>query len=298
MASIRRVPEVYPTIAAAMAEAAEGDTILLKPSATAYAIGPSYPRRVHIVGDTTDTVGNPCIVRPSGLNYGNNPWSPSGNGDVWWEGIKMLPASSNRIALSPLGGTSVWRFSKCYFARDTVEWHFSLQTYPAKVWFYQCRYEQRQGGGTNGWDSEFFDGYGGVVEAWNCHLDSSWSARWPAPEIVLDNSVYTATQGYGPAYGDWLAPQFMAQPYGIGGTIEDIGAGYGFENWEILLFRELAAGTNQLDRSYWQRTVAHPLTGAWAFEYLPRDRRYAVVINGPAQTLGHFWRWYDPALAD
>lgn len=299
MASIRRVPEVYPTIAAAMAEAAEGDTILLKPSATAYAIGATYPKRVHLVGDTTDTVNNPCIVRPTGLGYGTNQWTPAGVGDVWWEGIKMLPSASQRVGLGKLANGK-WRFSHCWFARDTVEWHFSLdQAAYIDVWFYQCRFERRQGGGAGGWDSEFIDAYNGRIEAWNCHLDSAWSvARYSPPIISADNSVYTATPGFGPAYGDWLAPQFMAQPYGIGGTIEDIGAGYGFENWEILLFRELAAGTNQLDRAYWQRAVAHPLTGAWAFEYLPRDRRYAVVINGPAQTLGHFWRWYDPALAD
>lgn len=298
MPTIRRVPELYPTIAAAMSAAVAGDTILLKPSATPYAIGGTYPKVVHIKGDTTDPVGNPCIIQPTGLGYGTNQWLPVGAGDIWWEGIKMLPSTYQRVGLNKLT-SGKWRFSRCYFARSGVEWHFSFDTFispapTADAWFYQCQFEGRAADGT-----EFIDGWSGRIEAWNCYLPNRpWNGARNTPVISADNSVSVPTAGYGPAYGDWMAPQWMGAAYAIGGKLR-LGPGVDPTTSRISLFRRLATGFPE--QVAWATTTPSPPDsdsyGTWLFEYLPTDHQYYVSIIPPAGHAPVMHGPYVPSLA-
>jgi hypothetical protein len=96
MPTIRSVPSPYATIAEAHAAAVDGDTILLAPGDHAQFLAGT--KRVHIKGNTTDPINNPCrILCGTSFEAYSLKWThpPNAVGDWWIEGVTLQQRGSN-----------------------------------------------------------------------------------------------------------------------------------------------------------------------------------------------------------
>ena len=110
----------------------------------------------------------------------------------------------------------------------------------------------------------------------------------------------TATaDGYGMDYGEWYRGQFEGAAYRFAGR-ETLEPGHQLDQTQIVIYRETAYQSGQMEPTRWLQTNPDPITGEWSFEYLQttdangNPQRYAVQINPPECYQAELLRWYTP----
>jgi hypothetical protein len=104
--------------------------------------------------------------------------------------------------------------------------------------------------------------------------------------------VYTPTPGYGWEH----CPFYPTDLYSIFGTITDIPDFVTGDDFKVYLFEERdPLGSNEIKFPEIGSSTLD-VSGNWSFTYLPRDKRYGVLIQPPDGMQGHWLRWYNPVL--
>jgi hypothetical protein len=269
MATIRRVPEVYPTIQAAHDAAAAGDTILIAPGT--YPITSFSNKLVHIKGDADDPL-SVVLTTSNNFSLGYTGAEPQ-----WVEGVRINLGYSDELVVA---GTHVLNrvdFGGAPFTGITAS------NAGVSLRMLNCNNQGRP-------VSYMFQGWfgAGSIEVIKSRLRTdilSTQLHW----FAVADYVTTPTEGYGPAYGEWYAPQFEGRAYGFGNTL--LLADGQHDRAQILLYRVLDDGGPDspaaLERYAWLTTRPDPVTGYWEFRYLPTLRadgspqRYAYTIWTP-----------------
>lgn len=303
MAGALRVPSQYATPAAAIADAAPGDVVLLAPGSYGRF---DVPKPVHVVADTTDVYGAPVEI--IGEDNSDAVRVTATGGQVVLEGlllrsqagpiydfafragagadvllnrcaIEIAPSgtwSGHHYPVGLLGANIRVRLQNCS-RRDTAAWYWDVVnvTDPAsRIGFYATEWLKEAPGSSP--------------------LAPGEIAEW------VDDTVRETTPGYGVEYGEWLLPQLLEGAYRVAGT-ETLEPRDSPEDVQILLFRETAYQSGKMQRYAWLETTPDPVTGEWEFEYLPttdsvgNPQRYAVGINRPECYPAELLRWYTPA---
>ena len=325
MPTIRRVPEVYPTIQSAHDDAADGDTVLIAPGnyrngADAMLV---WRKRVHIKGDGD----NPADVL-LGQTYDGFTGPaldlrlPSGTvGDLWIEGVYLMQGERGYGAINvrnnyyfPQG--TVWlnrAIISCGTGGDTyllrseyAEGDYRIRAY--HCWFRLYHDDRPPLVVNNSLTSSVVlykcsvtplnDPYQGV-RIYNNTLVNNGTNMAPLIAEWVHDCALEPTDQYGPAFGEWYAPQWLGHAYRIAGS-ETLEPGDALDQTQIALYRETAYQTGLLEPTRWLQTSPDPASGEWEFRYLPttdsagNPQRYAVQINPPECYQAELLRWYTP----
>jgi hypothetical protein len=288
VATIRKVPEIYPTIQAAHDAAAAGDTVLISPGTYAPV---KMTKPIHLIGDTLDPVGNPVQIG-NGTNtpglactgiYINIP-AQSVATDMLVEGIKFANSSNsgwNTIQVSPSWPTKLrMRINRCLFSHaDYGACIFagnSSSTGSVELRVEYCTVTNLRNGIGTWWSGPSLAG--NMVDVLRTQTVKSLvipnTSGWAS---ALCDQVLVATANYGANYGQFLRPQYEGVAYTIPGQIV-LPDGIDRSTTRVRLYREIGG---QIEVLPWVLTVPDPVTGEWVFRYLPTDQRFWVQTVPP-----------------
>lgn len=286
MPTIRKVPEIYPTLQEAHDAASPGDTILIAPGSY---MPITMTKVVHLKGDTTDPVNNPVHIG-NGADYRGYfylyPSSNSGISDWWIEGVAIQP-DPNQVGAFNIWNGPQWpaglrvTFNRCWLRPRYALGYAYNNTGAPRLRFLNCW------GNCNN-QLAWFAAAGCSVEFAGHRADNAPYAISSVPGLITanDHRIGPAV-GYGPGYGDWYADQFMTgEVFRIPGTVKPR-AGDSPDAWELRLYR---VGTNGLpERVPWLVANPDPITGEFVFEWLPTDHTYWVAL-APGPGYEPIWR--------
>jgi hypothetical protein len=291
MGTIRRVPEVYPTLSAAHDAAADGDTIQVAPNTVAG--GATITKRVAIVGDTqTPWIDGPLLAAASWPPVaGATPGVLRLRSECLVEACRIGASGTNRyqsfyVQPPPAGALAL--LNRCLFHVVSFPGPKG-EDGPANVRMENCS----SSGSVN------FGGYAAGQLGEVLAMRATGITAGSDPYVAVADIATVDTPGYGPEYGDWYAPQWQGVPYRLAGS-EILEATDSPADSQILLYRETAYQSGRVERVAWLETAPDPITGEWEFRYLPtldsagNPQRYAVAINPPECYGGELLRWYPP----
>ena len=303
MPTIRHVPVYYATIADAIAAADPGDTLLLDPGV--YSNWVMYiSKPVHIKANTNDVYGNQVRFNGGHYNsYNDNStlvFSFAYDADVPQVIIEGIVVSSmtggnpgyepSCIKLKSPGTQFV--FNKCVIEGpdySVTYQHFCDIPDGNKVLFNNCSRPAVDGTGPS---NEITDvGVNSEIMFTGCFME--FQAPWveggieSSMAVWADDSVRTATEGYGIDYGSWILDNTDAISYRIAGKIA------GDISPEVVQVRLYVAEPGGITPCAW--SVTNPdVDGNWGFEYLPIDAKYYVAIIPPEGYQPELIGPYDP----
>jgi hypothetical protein len=216
--------------------------------------------------------------------------------DLWIEGLTAESVDGSAVRAAAGFGLSAWpaasalRINRCVlsgrYGVANINWSGANVSAPYSVRIEKSRFS---GALVEGWFATNSQP-GGRMELLACRAESSasWYQGLAPADLLLDVATVD-TPGYGPAYGEWYAPQFQGASFGFGNTL--LLADGQHDRAQILLYRVLDDGAPdspaELERYAWMTTRPDPVTGYWEFRYLPTTRadgspqRYAYTIWTP-----------------
>jgi hypothetical protein len=316
MGTIRRVPEPYPTIESAVSAAVVGDAVVI--AAGVYELATSAPivvnKRVHLVAE--GSAASETVIRR--LSSADMPIlslafaSPPGEVTLI-EGITLHGHNSTLgVENLILGGGELW-LNRVSAARTNSAGEPGAANHLHGIVGRQSCSESKEAtrarlthcAGSSLVGKNFYPGdtveviatilpYAGTF----LYVTNHCAGRGPPLRPVYD-WVAAPAEGYGPGYGESLAPQFQGLAYRLAGS-EILAAPDSPADAQILLYRETAYQSGRMEAFRWMETAPDPITGEWEFRYLPtldsagNPQRYAVAINPPECYGGELLRWYPP----
>jgi hypothetical protein len=283
MPNIRAVPSIYPTIAAAQAAAAAGDTILIDPGTWDNVL---LTKPVHLLGNTTNPVGNPVIIRGSG-NYadaGNDgvntkyaihySLSATPGFPIHVQNIKSQPGSGSWsghvVWWAPAGATLY--LNRCILPSNGQYWYPLQCSNGTTISLFNCTV----GTGYN----YCLVVYGNPAQTFNLiktrleAVPSTYAGTEPLT-IPIKDYILVDTINYGANYGDTIIDDY---PWGkvFGQVI--FPAGVDRSQTKVRIHRLISG---QMELTPFAVTTPNSVTGQWIFNYLPIDTTYWVARINP-----------------
>ena len=289
MATVRRVPDYYTTIQAAIDSADEGDTILVAPGSynTSYL---SITKAVHLVSEVVGGATLFCdVYRYCTLSF----YMSSATIPVMLiEGFNITSTAqlSGTLAIGRPGNSSAGSFPPAlkvlssrnnfntpklvYLGNDQSNKTFNVD-------FYNCSSNTNSSSASSPANT--------YLNFYSCY---SPNPTITDADIIVGSAdvVDTPTVGYGVDYGVLMADQFATTPYKIAGVVTINGVSP--DAIQIKLYR---ANEEGMENAAWANETPDPTTGAWSFDYLPTDHQYYVAVVPPAGNEPKLIGPYTPA---
>ena len=303
MPTLRTVPDTYASIAEAITAADPGDTIFVRPGT--YTSSLTINKPVHIKGDTDDPINNPVIITTGysststraglTLSFSYDASVPQ----IFLEGVTIkgcyysnIYVTSNTVSVN-VGLTQVI-FNRCILEPGTQYGRFVyVPGGYCDIQMLNCQHMFSSLASASSFESDVTDANTKIV------IDKSIFGLAPSVltltysqiAVWVNDTVTSATTGYGPAYGAWYMDQFSGLPYKLAGVA--LGTYVDPELVQIILLRST---NGEIERFGW-RVTTPDAAGNWEFKYLSSAHQHYVVLIPPEGHRGEVVGPYTPVQA-
>lgn len=288
MATVRGVPVPYPTVQAAHDAASIGDAIIIAPGT--YSAGVRLTKAVHLIGDTTDPCARPIVLGKSPTTvYGSISLAiPSTAwGDlnaVLIEAITPDYGGNNFYLESTQDATRTVLVNRCNLTTATGA-NRIVDGNGADLGMRLLQCTRTVAGRVQQLSAP------SRIEHFGCQLlTAPVNEGWA---YFYDDSVRSATAGYGCGYGDLLRSQYVGQAMRLWGQII-LPPGIDRSLARVKVFRDVSGAP---ESTAWATATPDPVTGEWDLPYMPTDHTYWVQRIMPSGYAHRIDGPYQPIVA-